>query len=41
MNILKANLNNFTLFGVTKIGLFGSFVREQQTRSSDIDLLIH
>lgn len=27
-------------FGVTEIGLFGSYVRDQQTKESDIDLLI-
>lgn len=26
--------------GVTKVGLFGSFVREEQTPESDIDLLV-
>ena len=28
-------------FGVTEIGLFGSYVRDEQTDKSDIDLLIH
>ena len=28
-------------FGVTEIGLFGSYVRDEQTDESDIDLLIH
>ena len=28
MNILK---DNFASFGVTEVGLFGSFVREEQT----------
>ena len=28
-------------FGVTEIGLFGSYVRDEQTEESDIDLLIH
>ena len=27
-------------FSITKIGLFGSFARNEQTESSDIDLLI-
>jgi len=27
-------------FGVTSIGLFGSLVREEQTASSDIDILV-
>ncbi len=41
IDILKANLNNFALFGVTEVGLFGSFVREEQTEDSDIDLLVN
>ena len=41
MNILKDNLNNFASFGVTEVGLFGSFVREEQTSSSDVDLLVN
>ena len=28
------------LFGIRKIGLFGSFAREQQTELSDVDILI-
>ena len=27
-------------FGVNKVGLFGSYVREQQRRRSDIDILV-
>jgi predicted nucleotidyltransferase len=27
--------------GIERIGLFGSFVRDEQTDSSDIDLLVH
>lgn len=41
MNILKANKNNFAKFGVREIGLFGSFVREEQTETSDVDLLVN
>jgi uncharacterized protein len=29
-----------TQFGVTKIGLFGSFARGEQTRRSDVDVLV-
>ena len=29
-----------TRFGVNKVGLFGSYVREQQRRRSDIDILV-
>ncbi len=28
------------LFGVEKVGLFGSYVREQQKKRSDIDILV-
>lgn len=27
-------------FGVTRLGIFGSFVREAQTMSSDIDMIV-
>jgi len=27
-------------FGVTRMGIFGSFAREEQTRSSDIDMVV-
>ena len=27
-------------FGVTRIGIFGSFTRDEQTRSSDIDMVV-
>ncbi|MEI6293382.1 MAG: nucleotidyltransferase family protein [Methanomicrobiales archaeon] len=27
-------------FGVTKIGIFGSFARNEQTRKSDVDVLV-
>ncbi len=29
-----------SFFGVTNIGLFGSFVRDEQTPSSDVDILV-
>ena len=29
-----------TQFGVTKIGIFGSFARGEQTRKSDVDVLV-
>ena len=37
---LKSNKNTILSFGVTKIGLFGSYVRNEQTNGSDIDILI-
>lgn len=33
----KADINKF---GVKKVGLFGSFVRGEETLSSDVDLLV-
>ncbi|MGL6339138.1 MAG: nucleotidyltransferase family protein, partial [Waterburya sp.] len=33
-------LEEFKKFQVSKIGLFGSFVREEATAESDIDLLV-
>ncbi|MFZ0005361.1 nucleotidyltransferase family protein [Methanoregula sp.] len=27
-------------FGVTRIGIFGSFARGEQTRTSDVDVLV-
>lgn len=34
------NKETIKSFGVTEIGLFGSYARDEQTESSDIDLLI-
>ena len=41
--IFKILRNNFTTiqsFGITKIGVFGSYVRNEQKNMSDLDLLI-
>jgi predicted nucleotidyltransferase len=27
-------------YGVTRMGIFGSFIRDEQTRSSDIDMVV-
>lgn len=37
---LKANKSLLKDFGVDKIGLFGSFIRDEQSDKSDIDLLV-
>ena len=37
---LAANKAQLTAFGVQEIGLFGSYVRNQSTEKSDIDLLV-
>lgn len=40
LEILMNNQTAIKLFGVEKIGLFGSFVRNEQTPDSDIDLIV-
>ncbi len=37
---IQENQTRIQALGVKKIGLFGSFLRSQQTASSDIDLLV-
>jgi predicted nucleotidyltransferase len=37
---LKTNKPELTKFGVVDVGLFGSYVRNEQSNTSDIDLLI-
>ena len=38
---LKNNKSFFyEKFGVTRVGIFGSFVRDEQTSSSDIDMVV-
>jgi len=37
---IKLHKPKFLKFGVRNIGLFGSYVRNEQTEKSDIDLLI-
>lgn len=40
--ILKENLSTVSkTFYVSKIGLFGSFVKEDETENSDIDILVN
>jgi hypothetical protein len=40
MNALNSNLSVIKKFHVKKIGVFGSFVRNEQTSASDIDILV-
>ena len=40
LETLKAHKSEFSKFGVTAICLFGSYIRNEQTAKSDIDLLI-
>ncbi|MBA3965669.1 MAG: nucleotidyltransferase family protein [Nitrospirales bacterium] len=37
---IQENQTRIRALGVRKIGLFGSFLRSQQTASSDVDLLV-
>ena len=41
VDIIRENLDKFALFGVLEVGLFGSFVREEQNDESDVDLLVN
>ncbi len=38
--LTQSHANEIKSFGVRKLGLFGSFVKNQQNKSSDIDLLV-
>jgi predicted nucleotidyltransferase len=40
IQFLKSNKDAINAYGVKKIGLFGSFVRESQNTKSDIDVLV-
>ncbi|MCI0417746.1 MAG: nucleotidyltransferase family protein [Acidobacteria bacterium] len=40
MTVLSQNQERICALGVRRIGLFGSFVREQQASESDVDLLV-
>ena len=38
--LLQEHHRHIRAFGVRRLGLFGSFVREQQRRESDVDMLV-
>lgn len=40
LNAIKTHKPDLFRFGVHSVGLFGSYVRNEQTEESDIDLLI-
>jgi uncharacterized protein len=40
LELLKANKSKLAELGISDVGLFGSFVRNEQSKKSDIDLLI-
>ena len=40
LSAIRENENRIKAFGVKRIGLFGSFVREEQNKESDVDFLV-
>jgi hypothetical protein len=40
LQLLKSNKAEFLKFGILTVGLFGSYIRNEQNDKSDIDLLI-
>lgn len=40
LNTLRLHKHEFSKFGVLNVGLFGSYLRNEQSDKSDIDLLI-
>ena len=40
LSLIQKNRKEIEAFGVKRLGLFGSFVREEQNEGSDIDLLV-
>ena len=40
LNTLKSNKLKLAKFGIRNVGLFGSYIRNEQSSESDIDLLI-
>lgn len=40
LDLLQSHQSDFEQFGVKRLGLFGSFVRETQRPDSDLDLLV-
>ena len=41
LHAMQANKGLLAAFGVDQVGLFGSYVREEQSPDSDIDILVH
>lgn len=40
LSTLRTHKSEFGKFGIQTVGLFGSYIREEQSNKSDIDLLI-
>lgn len=40
INVLESNKSSLQQLGVTRFGVFGSFIDDTQTEKSDVDLLV-
>ena len=40
MNLMQQHMDSINKFHIKKIGVFGSFVRGEQTTESDVDVLV-
>ena len=40
LNTIKIHKADLTKFGIQNVGLFGSYARDEQSKNSDIDILI-
>jgi uncharacterized protein len=40
LNKLKTAKTSYAALGISSVGLFGSFVRDEQSKNSDIDILL-
>lgn len=40
LRLIKQNQEKIESFGVKKLGLFGSYIRQEQNSESDIDILV-
>lgn len=41
LNLIRINQDTIRNYGISKIGLFGSYVRGDQEKNSDIDLIVY
>ncbi len=40
LSTIRTHINELSILGIQNVGLFGSYVREEQSNISDIDILI-
>jgi hypothetical protein len=40
INLLKSHQETINKFGINKLGIFGSFVRDEVNQDSDVDILV-